>query len=184
MQSAFEKDHYTTFQVLAPLVTNVFACVSVVLVNKFVMKNWPFGYTLTCIHFTTTFCVLFLLCKLKVFEHKKLSIPRVLPLSLMFLLSIVLNNLSIQHNSVCPQPTTFLLYHFSLPIGWILSNNENCCHTMCCIYRAFYSPSWNSLPTLSFSYRYRHRCGSLHRTWFLCCLCIISFPASIVVLQI
>ena len=96
-----EKASSTTFRVLVPIIVNVFSCISVVLVNKYVTKRWPFGYTLTCIHFTTTFLALALLCLMGVFQRKHLSITRVLPLSLMFLLSIVLNNLSIQHNSVC-----------------------------------------------------------------------------------
>lgn len=89
-----------TLWVAAPLIMNWFSCVSVVLANKYVTKNWPFGYTLTCIHFFTTFLVLLLLCSVKFFQYKKLEVVKVAPLSFLFCASIVLNNLSIQYNSV------------------------------------------------------------------------------------
>ncbi|KAH7820224.1 putative solute carrier family 35, member E3 [Monocercomonoides exilis] len=95
-----EKEHYSNVQIATPLFLNWFCCVSVVLVNKFAFKQWPFGTTLTMIHFFTTFSVLCMLCLLKVFQFKWLSIRKVLPLSISFCASIVLNNLSIQYNSV------------------------------------------------------------------------------------
>lgn len=94
---------YTTSQIVFPLLVNYISSVSVVLVNKQVTKAWPFGLSLTCIHFLTTFLVLLLLCSLKFFPYAQLSIAKVSELSLMFTLSIVLNNLSIQYNSVCLQ---------------------------------------------------------------------------------
>ena len=95
------QENYTAGQVILPLTVNYFASVSIVLVNKTITKQWPFGYTLTCIHFLTTFLVLALSCLFRLFNYKHLSIIHVGELSLMFSLSIVLNNLSLQYNAVC-----------------------------------------------------------------------------------
>ena len=100
LMSSRSTEKYTWSEIFFPLAINVFACISVVLVNKYVTKTWPFGFSLTCIHFITTFLILSILCFFGVFKYKKLNILQVLPLSLAFCFSIVLNNLSIQHNSV------------------------------------------------------------------------------------
>lgn len=95
-----QPETYTPLQVLAPIVVNWFCCVTVVLVNKFALKEWKFGTTLTALHFTTTFTALAIMCYMGAFQFKKLSIAKVIPLSISFCASIVLNNLSIQFNSV------------------------------------------------------------------------------------
>ena len=94
-------DEYTTSQIALPLVVNYISSVTVVLANKGVTKQWPFGYTLTCIHFLTTFLVLVVFCYCGLFQYKKLSILSVAELAFIFTSSIVFNNLSIQHNTVC-----------------------------------------------------------------------------------
>lgn len=56
--------------------------------------------TLTCIHFVTTFIGLRLCVLCDVFKPKRLSVLRVLPLSLAFCGFVVFTNLSLQNNTV------------------------------------------------------------------------------------
>jgi hypothetical protein len=109
-----QPDKYTPLQIFLPIFANWFSCVSVVLVNKYAMLDWKFGSTLTCFHFVVNFVYLLFALLVNLFQFKKLSIVRVLPLAVNFILSIVLNNLSIQHNTVCPC-SSFLPYFLLAP---------------------------------------------------------------------
>lgn len=134
-----EEETYTPAQIATPIIVNWFCSVSVVLVNKFAFRQWKFGTTLTTLHFITTFLALEVMCKIGNFKYKDLPLRKVVPLSFSFCASIVLNNLSIQYNSVCFLKINqkiimvfFLLFYFFLNCkGWLLSNNENCSNAYC-----------------------------------------------------
>ncbi|KAJ4454447.1 putative Solute carrier family 35 member E3 [Paratrimastix pyriformis] len=79
---------------------NILSSVSIVLVNKFVLREFHFGTTLTFFHFVVTFIGLLICASFGLFEVKKIPIVRLLPLCFSFLGFVVLNNLSIQYNSV------------------------------------------------------------------------------------
>lgn len=93
-------EHYTPVQIAYPMILNYFFSVSIVIVNKYLLRQWKFGTTLTAIHFTVTFLALLIMLLLKQFTYKKLPILKVIPLSITFCANIVLNNLSIQYNSI------------------------------------------------------------------------------------
>jgi len=91
-------DPYTTFVIAG----NVVSSIGIVFANKLVFKNfgWNFGTTLTFVHFTITFLGLVICAKLGVFMVKTIPIRSVLPMSFAFCGFVVLNNLSLQYNSV------------------------------------------------------------------------------------
>ena len=82
--------------------TNLASSIGIVLANKavFTRHGFAFGTFLTLLHFATTFAGLLLCAALGIFSVKRVSVARVLPLSLAFCGFVVLTNLSLQHNSV------------------------------------------------------------------------------------
>lgn len=91
-------DPYT----FAMIVLNVVSSISIVFANKWVYKtyHYNFGTFLTLLHFIATFVCLLICARFKVFEVKPLKITSIIPLSISFCGFVVLNNLSLQYNSV------------------------------------------------------------------------------------
>jgi len=83
------------------LLINICSSICIVFLNKwlYVHRGFP-NITLTCIHFVTTFIGLRLCVLCDVFKPKRLSVLRVLPLSLAFCGFVVFTNLSLQNNTV------------------------------------------------------------------------------------
>lgn len=83
------------------LVINICSSICIVFLNKWLYVHHGFpNMTLTCIHFTTTYIGLRLCVLLNVFQPKRLSVLKVVPLSLTFCGFVVFTNLSLQNNTV------------------------------------------------------------------------------------
>lgn len=84
------------------LALNACSSISIVFVNKLLFKNYgfPYGTTLTVIHFFITFLGLLICLALGVFEFKKLEVAKVLPLCVSFCGFVALTNLSLVYNTV------------------------------------------------------------------------------------
>src|SRR5690348_16150382 len=84
------------------LVSNLFLSILIVLLNKWVYEKIGFpNLTLTLVHFlVTSIGLLFASKVLRLFKSKRLSIVKILPLSLSFCGYVVLTNLSLQYNTV------------------------------------------------------------------------------------
>eukprot|EP01121_Diplochlamys_sp_Union-15-3_P019263 TRINITY_DN721_c0_g1_i2.p1 TRINITY_DN721_c0_g1~~TRINITY_DN721_c0_g1_i2.p1 ORF type:complete len:177 (-),score=3.16 TRINITY_DN721_c0_g1_i2:40-525(-) len=81
---------------------NLVCSIGIIFVNKLVFFHYkfPYGISLTALHFITTAIGMFICANLKLFEIKWIHFMSVLKLSLAFCLFVVLNNLSLQYNSV------------------------------------------------------------------------------------
>ncbi|CAH3141647.1 unnamed protein product [Porites lobata] len=83
------------------LLINICSSICIVFLNKWLYVHHGFpNMTLTCIHFVTTFIGLRLCVMLDVFKPKRLSVVKVVPLSLAFCGFVVFTNLSLQNNTV------------------------------------------------------------------------------------
>lgn len=83
------------------LVINICSSICIVFLNKWLYVHHGFpNMTLTCIHFATTYIGLRLCVLLNVFQPKRLSVLKVVPLSLAFCGFVVFTNLSLQNNTV------------------------------------------------------------------------------------
>lgn len=83
------------------LLINICSSICIVFLNKWLYVHHGFpNMTLTCIHFVTTFIGLHLCVQCGVFKPKKLSVLKVVPLSLAFCGFVVFTNLSLQNNTV------------------------------------------------------------------------------------
>lgn len=84
------------------LALNLFSSVGIVFTNKLVFKvySFPYGTTLTIFHFFATFLGLLVCLKFHVFEFKRISIKKVLPLCFSFCGFVVLTNVSLVSNTV------------------------------------------------------------------------------------
>ena len=83
------------------LVINICSSICIVFLNKWLYVHHGFpNMTLTCIHFATTYIGLRLCVLLNVFKPKRLSVLKVVPLSLAFCGFVVFTNLSLQNNTV------------------------------------------------------------------------------------
>ncbi|ORC92357.1 solute carrier family 35, member E3 [Trypanosoma theileri] len=84
------------------LALNAFSSITIVFINKWIFEDHDFrgSITLTLIHFVVTFLGLLLSLACGVFEPKRISIIRVLPLSISFCGFVVLTNMSLLYNSV------------------------------------------------------------------------------------
>lgn len=84
------------------ILMNVVSSITIVFANKWVFKTFKFtfGTTLTFVHFIVTFLGLVLCARAGMFEVKPLRIRQMLPLCISFCGFVVLNNLSLQYNSV------------------------------------------------------------------------------------
>ncbi|EPY25657.1 solute carrier family 35, member E3 [Strigomonas culicis] len=88
---------------LLPLILNIFAGVSIVCVNKFLVfgaAQFPFVTCLTLIHFVVITCGCLVFCSVGFFKHKQLSIIKVLPMCLVFGGAIVSSNLCLLKNTL------------------------------------------------------------------------------------
>ncbi|KEG13088.1 solute carrier family 35, member E3 [Trypanosoma grayi] len=84
------------------LALNAFSSITIVFINKWIFEDHDFraSTTLTLIHFTMTFLGLLLCLGCGMFEFKRLSLMRVLPLSFSFCGFVMLTNMSLLHNNV------------------------------------------------------------------------------------
>ena len=83
------------------LLINICSSICIVFLNKWLYVHHGFpNMTLTCIHFVTTFIGLRLCVAFNVFKPKRLSVLKVVPLSLAFCGFVVFTNLSLQNNTV------------------------------------------------------------------------------------
>lgn len=86
----------------ACLALNAVSSIGIVFVNKLVFRDYgfPYGTLLTTIHFTVTFLLLCVCLGLGVFEFKRVSVVRMIPLCLSFCGFVALTNMSLVYNSV------------------------------------------------------------------------------------
>lgn len=83
------------------LLGNIACSILIVLVNKWIYTRYGFpNLSMTCLHFVFTTFGLFICERLKIFEHKRLPILKMLPLSVTFCGFVVFTNLSLQTNTV------------------------------------------------------------------------------------
>ncbi|RNF09194.1 solute carrier family 35, member E3 [Trypanosoma rangeli] len=84
------------------LALNALSSISIVICNKWLFQDYYFVYsiTLTLIHFVMTFLGLVLCLGGGMFKLKRVSIMKVLPLSISFCGFVVLTNMSLVYNSV------------------------------------------------------------------------------------
>jgi len=94
---------------------NMGSSIFCVMSNKWIYVLFDFreATTLTCFHFVLTFIGLYIAASMKVFEAKKLSVLKVLPICVSFCGFIVLTNISLVYNSV---GTTQIIKSLSTPI--------------------------------------------------------------------
>lgn len=89
------------FRIPFYLALNTFSSIGIVAVNKYVFEQgFKYGTLLTMIHFIVTFIGLEICRNFGVFEMKKVSIMKVLPLSASFCGFVVLTNLSLVYNTI------------------------------------------------------------------------------------
>lgn len=80
---------------------NFAAALGIVFANKWLFRSIHFPpVTLMAFHFLSTFIILLCLRVFGIFKVKKIGLCRILPLSLTFCGSMVLTNLSLQHNTI------------------------------------------------------------------------------------
>ena len=80
---------------------NLTSAISIVFLNKLIYIRYGFpSMTLTLTHFIVTSLGLLLCAKLNLFSPKRLSILKILPLSVSFCGFVVFTNLSLQFNAV------------------------------------------------------------------------------------
>ena len=80
---------------------NLTSAISIVFLNKLIYIRYGFpSMTLTLTHFIVTSLGLLLCAKLDLFSPKRLSILKILPLSVSFCGFVVFTNLSLQFNAV------------------------------------------------------------------------------------
>ena len=90
-------------RLLLSLAINVISSVGVIFINKrmvFMQAKFPFGSTLTVIHFLVTFLGCLAFAYFKFFAVKRLQVRSVLSISLAFCGYVVFNNLSLLTNTV------------------------------------------------------------------------------------
>jgi solute carrier family 35 protein E3 len=90
-------------RLLLSLAINVISSVGVIFINKrmvFMQADFPFGSTLTVIHFLVTFLGCLAFAHFRFFSVKKLQIKSVLSISMAFCGYVVFNNLSLLTNTV------------------------------------------------------------------------------------
>eukprot|EP00055_Hartaetosiga_balthica_P012255 m.58868 g.58868 ORF g.58868 m.58868 type:complete len:319 (-) comp7885_c1_seq1:686-1642(-) len=93
--------HFTeTHKTQVFMVLNYLSSISIVMLNKAAYKYGFPSITLTMIHFITTFIGLKIFSMVGIFETRRLSLWKILPLSLSFCGFVVLTNLSLAHNTV------------------------------------------------------------------------------------
>lgn len=97
-RSAFATAAITVFYVAF----NILAAVSIVFANKMVMSiyNWRYVYALTFLHTCTSWAGMGVFAMLRMYKKKELPKLKVLPLAGAYVGYVVLNNLSLQVNSV------------------------------------------------------------------------------------
>lgn len=90
-----------SIRILVGLSCNLFFSLTIVFLNKWLYSIDKFpNITLTCLHFTTTAIILYLLNISNIFKRKHVQLKHVLPLSLTFCGFVVFTNLSLQNNTV------------------------------------------------------------------------------------
>jgi drug/metabolite transporter (DMT)-like permease len=83
------------------LIVNLVSCVAIIQINKYIYTEYYFSnMCLTCIHFLITFVCLVLLNQLGVFTFVRVSLKKMLPMSMSFCGYILLTNYSLQFNSI------------------------------------------------------------------------------------
>lgn len=90
-------------RLLLSLAINVISSVGVIFINKrlvFMQAGFPFGSTLTIIHFIVTFLGCLLFARLNFFTVKRLPVRSVISISCAFCGYVVFNNLSLLTNTV------------------------------------------------------------------------------------
>lgn len=87
--------------ILTVIIVNTITSVLIVPVNKYIYSKIGFpNVTLTCIHFIVTFLGLVVCSFFNVLTVKRVSIVKMLPMSLTFCGFVVLTNVSLQYNSI------------------------------------------------------------------------------------
>jgi solute carrier family 35 protein E3 len=85
----------------AGLLINLVSCVAIIQINKYIYSEYYFSnMCLTCIHFLVTFVCLLTLNQLGVCPVVRVSLRKMLPMSVSFCGYILLTNYSLQFNSI------------------------------------------------------------------------------------
>lgn len=91
----------TNLNVTSGLLINLVSSIAIIQLNKYIYINYGYpNMSLTCLHFISTFLGLSVLAKLGIFQIKRVSIIKMLPMSVSFCGFVVLTNFSLQYNSI------------------------------------------------------------------------------------
>ena len=87
--------------IVSGILINFVTSVLIIPINKYIYVKIGFpNITLTCIHFVFTFIGLIICYFFKILTIKRVSIIRMLPMSLTFCGFVVLTNVSLQYNTI------------------------------------------------------------------------------------
>lgn len=111
----------SSFKMFIGILFKILTSIVIIPLNKYIYSKYKFpNMLLTCIHFLCTFTGVFILNKCNVFQIKKLPILEMIPMALSFCGFVVLNNLSLefntvgvsQHLKVLTMPTVMILSYY------------------------------------------------------------------------
>jgi len=91
----------TQLRVVTGCATNILSSIAIIFLNKYIFTKCEIKtMTLTAIHMIITSLGLVLCLKMKTFVRKKVSIDKVLPLSIAYCAFVVFTNLSLEYNTI------------------------------------------------------------------------------------
>lgn len=91
----------TQLRVVTGCATNILASIAIIFLNKYIFTKCGMKtMTLTAIHMIITSLGLMICLKMKTFVRKKVSIDKVLPLSIAYCAFVVFTNLSLEYNTI------------------------------------------------------------------------------------